>query len=205
MVSKQLIVITFSSVLVLQLKISFAKSKGWFDFFDIDELLVRYISILQGLSVWKHSCGQFLPAALRHGLRDGGMVGRRGLGHFGPALFLCGSNLKTLSEMFRFSKIAVDVGRLLYKAVNVGQWPQKLSNLWPSFTSCPLLWLSFTSCPLMWPSFTSRPLPAVIYMRIIPAPIDFVWIEYVYSNRISVMISVLNFLISWRALSYQDV
>ena len=48
------------------------------------------------------------------------MVGR-GLGHFGPALFLCRANLKTLSEMFRFSKIAVDVGRLLYKAVNVGQ------------------------------------------------------------------------------------
>ena len=62
----------------------------------------------------------FLPAACDMVFRRVEWLGR-GLGLFGPALFLCRANLKTLSEMFRFSKIAVDVGRLLYKAVNVGQ------------------------------------------------------------------------------------
>ena len=47
-------------------------------------------------------------------------------------------------------------------------WPQRLSNLW----------LSFTSCPLPWPSFTSRPLPAVIYLRIIPAPTPFCYPDW---------------------------
>ena len=32
-------------------------------------------------------------------------MGRRRLGHLGPALFFCGANLKTLSEMFRFSEM----------------------------------------------------------------------------------------------------
>ena len=83
--------------------------------------------------------------------------------------------------------VDVDVGLLLYKAVNVGLWPQKLSNLWPSFTSCPLLWPSFTSCPLMWPSFTSRLLPAVIYMRIIPAPS----VNLQYAQKIKQMWKIL--------------